>query len=50
MEKNKEFKSRHFMLDFTLFMKVPSDNYYLSTKDKYQTFYVSSSCIFQDGK
>ena len=26
-------------------MAVPSADYYLSTEDKYQTFYVSSSCF-----
>ena len=46
MEINKEFNSRHSMLEFSLFMAVPSADYYLPTKDKYQTFYVSSSCIF----
>ena len=42
--------NRHSMLSFTLFMVVSSEDLYLSVKDKYQTFYVSSSCIFHDGK
>ena len=39
--------SRHSMLDFPLFMAVPSADYYLSTKDRWQTLYVSSSCILK---
>ena len=34
------------MLDFPPFMEVPSEDYYLSMEDKYQIFYVSSSCLF----
>ena len=44
METKKEFDSRNYMLDFTLFMAVPAEYYYLSAKEKYHTFYVSSSC------
>ena len=35
--------SRHFVLDFTLFMAVPSQDYYLSIDNKQQKLYVSSS-------
>ena len=45
METKKEFNSRPSMLDFPLFVAIPSEDYYLSTKDKYQKFYVSSYCI-----
>ena len=45
METKKEFDSRNYMLDFTLFMAVPAEYYYLSAKEKYHTFYVSSSCL-----
>ena len=34
------------MLPFTIFMEGPSEDHYLSTKEKYQTLYASSSCIF----
>ena len=39
--------SRHSMLDFLLFMAVPSEDYYLSMKDRCQTLYVRSSCILK---
>ena len=45
METKKEFNSRHYMLDFPLFMEVTSAYYYLSTDEKYQTLCVSSSFI-----
>ena len=32
--------SRHSMLDFILFMAIKSEDYYLSTKDKYQILYL----------
>ena len=47
METNRGFNSRHKTLYFTLFMSVTSIDYYLSTKDKYQTFYVSLSRLFK---
>ena len=34
------------MLDFSLFVAVPSSDSYLSTEDKYQTYYVRSYRIF----
>ena len=34
--------SIHAMLYFPIFMAVPSADYYLSTKDIYQLFYVRS--------
>ena len=44
---NKEGKSsRHYMLAFPLLWVVISAYSYLSMKDKYNTFYVSSSFIF----
>ena len=45
MESNKEFNIRHCMLDLPLFMEFTSEDYYISTEDKYQTFCVSSSCL-----
>ena len=47
METEREVNSRHSMLDFKLLMAVPSAGYYLSTKDKYKTFYVRPSCFPQ---
>ena len=36
--------SIYFMLDFS-FTAIPSEDYCLSLKDKYQTLYDSSSCL-----
>ena len=46
METKKEFNNRQYMLTLPIFMSVTSADYYLSTEDKYKTFYVSSSCTF----
>ena len=46
METNNPFNNRHSMLSFPIFVAVPSAYYYLSMEDKYQIFYVSSSCLF----
>ena len=47
IERQKYFNSRHYMLDFPLFMAVTLANYYLLEKDKYQILYVISSYILE---
>ena len=39
--------SRNHMIDFPIINADTLADYYLSTKDKYKTFYVSSYCILK---
>ena len=44
-EKKEAIYSRNYMLDFPLFMAVPSAYYYLSVNNIHKIFYDSSSCV-----